>query len=185
MLKRNLFDEAARVLAMPIPRRKAFKYVATGLAGALLSFLWPKRARADFDPPCGPNPCQSCTTDTPCQGKAVDAPCNPASGGSGHCAQVKLCTDIFRHKYACCTCIAGPPPDAPDMGAIPDVAITREASLAAGNCQEGTDWVASWFPGRHSVSAREAAAEAIARGKPRLARDIARTAHVIHRSAQA
>jgi hypothetical protein len=36
--------------------------------------------------------------------------------------------------------------------------------------------VASSFPGRHSVSAREAAAEAIARGKPRLARYMARRA---------
>ncbi len=40
---------------------------------------------------------------------------------------------------------------------------------AAGNCQEGTDWVLSWFPGRHPVSAREMAAEAIARGTQALA----------------
>jgi len=61
-----------------------------------------------------------------------------------------------------------------------DVTVTREASLAAGNCREGPGWAASWFPGRHSVSAHEAA-EAIARGKPRLARYMARTAHLVHR----
>jgi len=46
MLGRNLFDEAARVLAMPVPRRKALKHVAVGFGGALVSFLWPKRAMA-------------------------------------------------------------------------------------------------------------------------------------------
>ena len=46
MLERKLLDEAARVLAMPVPRRKAFKHLAAGFAGALLSFLWPKRATA-------------------------------------------------------------------------------------------------------------------------------------------
>ncbi len=48
MSERNLFDEAARVLAMPIPRRKAFKYVTAGLGGAVLSLLWPQRATAFY-----------------------------------------------------------------------------------------------------------------------------------------
>ncbi len=48
MSERNLFDEAARVMAMPIPRRKAFRYVTAGLAGAVLSFLWPQRATAQI-----------------------------------------------------------------------------------------------------------------------------------------
>ena len=185
MLKRNLFDEAARVLAMPIPRRKALKHVAAGFAGALLSFLWPKRATAtDFDPACVPE-CQSCFTVSTCLNKSVDAPCL-VGGKVGHCAltsPIRICRQGYQ-KVACCTCVAGPPPDAPEIGSIPDVAITRAASLAAGNCQEGTDWVSSWFPGRRSVSAREAAAAAIARGKPRLARYIARTAHLVQRSAQ-
>ncbi len=173
MLKRNLFDEAARVLALPIPRRKALKHVAAGFGGALLSFLWPKRAHAyDFDPVCsGGSPI--------CFYKHVDDPCTTTGGQSGHCTWAGT---VQEHKL--CTCVAGPPPDAPDISAIPDVAITREASLAAGNCQEGTDFVLSWFPGRHSVSAREAAAAAIARGKPRLARYIARTAHLVERGAR-
>jgi peroxiredoxin len=51
--ERNLFDEAARVLAMPISRRKAFKHLAAGFAGALLSFVWPKQAQAWVGRPCG------------------------------------------------------------------------------------------------------------------------------------
>jgi hypothetical protein len=180
MLKRNLFDEAARVLAMPIPRRKAFKYVASGFAAAVLSFLWPKEVAAqDADYPCG-GPIPNCGCDNKgCNGKKVDDPCKGANGKSGHCA--KVCT---QNTLSCCKCTPGPAPDAPNISSIPDVAITREDSLAAGNCPEGTDWVASWFPGRHSVPAREAAAAAIARGKPRLARYIARTAHLVDRGAQ-
>ncbi len=180
MLERNLFDEAARVLAMPIPRRKAFKHLAAGFAGALLPFLSPKRATAiDYDPACTAS-CGGCTNNG-CWGKSVDDPCT-VGGKAGHCEKVGNCSN--RQVHDCCRCTPGPPPNAPDIATIPDVAITREASLTAGNCREGTDWVASWFPGRHSVSAREAAAAAIARGKPRLARYIARTAHLVHRAAQ-
>jgi hypothetical protein len=179
MLKRNLFDEAARVLAMPIPRRKAFKYVASGFAATVLPFLWPKEITATDVEPCTGQyaPC-GCTNDG-CHGKNVDDPCT-VRGTKGHCA--KGCPN--RDSFGCCRCTPGPAPAAPNISSIPDVAITREASLAAGNCQEGTDRVLSWFPGRHSVPAREAAAAAIARGKPRLARYIARTAHLVDRGAQ-
>ena len=73
MFERNLFDEAAQALAMPISRRKAFKYVATGFAGALVSFLWPKRAAAtgDVDFPCYVNGCRTCTN-LGCVNKRVD-----------------------------------------------------------------------------------------------------------------
>lgn len=178
MLERNLIDETARVFALPISRRKAFKYVASGFAAALLSFLWPKRAMAtDYDPLCTANNCLGCVGAV-CWGKHVDDPCT-IGGKPGHCA-----TKIKCSSGKCCTCVPGPAPDAPEIGSIPDVTITREASLASGNCWEGTAFVASWFPGRHSVSAREAAATAIARGKPRLARYIAHTAHQVHRGAQ-
>ena len=100
-------------------------------------------------------------------------PCYPNGGGVGHCVKELVC------------CAPGPPPNAPSIADIADVAITREDSLAAGNCQGGTDWVASWFPGRQSVPAREAAETAIARGKPRLARYIARTALLVDRAASA
>jgi len=175
MLERNLFDEAARVLAMPVPRRKAFKHLAAGFAGALLSFLWPTRATAtEYDFPCTAS-CGPCINTC----RRVDDPCT-VGGKAGHCAKVFRCSLYEK----CCNCVPGPPPDAPNIATIPDVALTREASLAVGNCQEGTDGVLSWFPGRRSVSAREAAAAAIARGKPTLAREIARTAHLIQRSAQ-
>src|SRR5215831_15909956 len=131
MLKRSLFDEAARVLAMPIPRRKAFKYVASGFAGALLPFLWPKEVTAtDIDLPCtvfAVGLCPGCTNDG-CNGKNVDDPCRGHNGKSGHCT--KVCT---KGGNACCTCSPGPAPDAPNISSIPDVAITREDSLAAGN----------------------------------------------------
>jgi len=177
MKEHNPLDEAARTLALPIPRRKALKYVAAGFGGALLSFVWPKRATAtDYDPPCQTS-CGSCTN-AGCWGKHVDDPCTMASGQAGHCA-----SSCKSERGKCCACVPGPPPDAPTISSIPDVSITREDSLAAGNCQEGTDFVSSWFPGRDSISAREAAAQAIARGKPKLARYIARTAYVVDRGA--
>jgi hypothetical protein len=180
MKEHNLLDEAARILALPIPRRKALTYVAAGFAGALLPFLWPKRATgADYDKFCGGVACGCDSYGCNYQGQRVDDPCRTASGQIGHCAQKVIC-----QNKVCCSCVPGPPPDAPSISSIPDVAITREASLAAGNCQEGTDFVSSWFPGRDSISAREAAAQAIARGKPRLARYIARTAHLVDRGAE-
>ena len=180
MSERNWFDEAARVIALPVPRRKALKYATTGFAGALLSFLWPGRAMAtDYDPWCSMS-CSGCTN-TGCWGKRVDDPCT-VGGIAGHCAQQLSCNNA---GAKCCSCVPGPPPDAPTISSIPDVTITREASLAAGNCLEGTEWVSSWFPGRNSVPAREVAAAAIARGKPRMARYIARTAHLVARGPQA
>jgi hypothetical protein len=177
MLKGNLFDEAARILAMPIPRRKAFKYVGTGLASGLLSPLLLKRAAAgDIDSRCIPGCPGGHNTAPSCIGKRVDDRCT-VGGKAGHCALSLIC-----ESQVICSCIPGPPPDAPAIATIPEVTITREASLAVGNCKEGTDLVFSWFPGTPAVSAREAAAEAIARGKPRLARYIARTAHLVHRN---
>jgi hypothetical protein len=177
MSERSLFDEAARILAMPIPRRKTFKYLTAAFAGALLPSVWPKEAAAsfDFDPLCNYTSALACRL-----GKHVDDPCTTSTRQAGHCAKQSYGTSTG----ASCVCVPGPPPNAPSLNVIPDMAITREASLAAGNCQEGTDWVASWFPGREFVSAREAAAAAIVRGKPKLARYIARTALVVQRSAQ-
>jgi hypothetical protein len=34
--KRNLFDEIARLIALPVSRRQVFKYLVTGVAGAAL-----------------------------------------------------------------------------------------------------------------------------------------------------
>jgi hypothetical protein len=176
MPERSLFDEAARILAMPIPRRKTFKYLTAAFAGALLPSVWPQEAAAyDYDPLCNFYSALACRS-----AKHVDDPCITSTRQVGHCAKQSYSTGAG----VTCACVPGAPPDAPVLNDIPDVAITREASLAAGNCQEGTDWVASWFPGREFVSAREAAAAAIVRGKPKLARYIARTALVVQRSAQ-
>lgn len=162
MSERNLFDEAARVLAMPIPRRKAINYVMTGIAGAVLSLAWPKRATA-----------ATCTT--ACGGSCTAECCTP--GGCkpcpGHCVLVSgLGCRCKKNRQGL--------QEIRDAEAIPDIALTREGSLAAGNCPEGTRLVASWFPGRHSVSAREVAAAAIARGKPDLLPSIAHTAWAVY-----
>ena len=178
MLDSNFLDEAARILAMPIPRRKAFKHLAVGFAGTLVYFLWPSRATASSHLPC--TSCAGhCNTTPPCQGRHVGDACR-VGGKVGHCAKQLVCEG---GSFRCCTCIPGAPV-APDITTIPDVAITRESSLAAGNCRDGTDWVLSWFPGRQRVSAREAALAAINRGQPIVAREIARTAHLIHRDAK-
>jgi len=99
MLDRNLFDEAARVLAIPIPRRKALTHLAAGFAGALLSFLWPKQALAGK--PCG----QSCPPadciDQGCYGKSVGESCIYL-GKAGYCEEQLECNEI-----TCCHCIPG------------------------------------------------------------------------------
>jgi hypothetical protein len=169
----SLFDEAALVLAMPIPRRKALKHLAVVFGGSVLSVLWPTRATATGFACAN---CAGCFSGI-CFGKKVGDPCQ-IGVRRGHCE-----TKIKCNSGKCCTCVLGPAPAAPEVGSIPDVSITREDSLAAGNCQDGTNWVSSWFPGRDSVSAREAAAAAIARGEPSVAREIARTAHLLHRGA--
>jgi hypothetical protein len=56
----NLFDDIARTLASPLPRRKAFGHIIRGLAGAALaSTFWPEVARAGpiprRDGRCPPN----------------------------------------------------------------------------------------------------------------------------------
>jgi hypothetical protein len=102
MLKRNLFDEAARVLAMPIPRRKAFKYVATGFAGALLSFLWPKGARATNNfTAC--TACPGCVSDGGCFDKIKYSSCTTGGGQTGYCKPTTYC---YRGTGSCCTCTA-------------------------------------------------------------------------------
>src|SRR6516162_3572054 len=110
MPERNLFDEAARVLAMPIPRRKALTYVAAGFAGAMLPFLWPKEATAtDFDPICMHACLNSTCNNAGCWGRKVDDPC-AVGGVIGHCAKQLVC-----QEEACCRCVPGPPPDAPTV----------------------------------------------------------------------
>ena len=46
----TLFDEIARVLASPMPRRQALGRIFGGLAGAALAtIVWPGRAQADAE----------------------------------------------------------------------------------------------------------------------------------------
>ena len=77
MPERNLFDEAARILAMPLPRRKAFKYLARAFAASLLPSVWFKEAAAAGFP-CGI--CNGICNSEGCYGRHVDDPCITGPG---------------------------------------------------------------------------------------------------------
>lgn len=180
----NLFDKTARILALPIPRRKALTYLATAFSGAAVSFFWPTKLMAIGSDPfvsafyCD---CSTCYPRNDCWLKPLNAPCKTSSGQAGHCRGSKC---EGKQIHFCCSCVPGPAPAQPAIADIPDVIISREASLKSGNCVEGTDFVLSWFPGRDSVLAREAATAAITHDKPILLRYIARTAHLVQRGAK-
>jgi hypothetical protein len=59
-----LFDQVARIMARPIPRRQALRQILQAVAGAALaSTFWPRNAQADPVPkPAG------CMTDDCCPG---------------------------------------------------------------------------------------------------------------------
>src|SRR4051794_7163415 len=48
----NLFDDISRIVASPISRRRAFRLIVGGLAGAALGHLGVKRAWAAFTTDC-------------------------------------------------------------------------------------------------------------------------------------
>jgi hypothetical protein len=104
MLGRNLFDEAARVLAMPVPRRKAINYVAAGFAGAgrcCLSFGRSGRGRSGAR--CvGIAPAEVVITDPVCYGKSSYASCT-VGGKAGRCAPI--CHTCGVWCRACCRCV--------------------------------------------------------------------------------
>jgi hypothetical protein len=62
------------------------------------------------------------------------------------------------------------------LAEIPDVLLTVEDSLEAGNCERETKRVAAWFEGLERVSARVIAEEAIRRGEYQLLRYIKQAA---------
>jgi hypothetical protein len=62
------------------------------------------------------------------------------------------------------------------LAEIPDVPLTVEDSIAAGNCARETKRVAAWFGGLEKVSAKVIAEEAIRRGEYQLLRYIKQAA---------
>jgi hypothetical protein len=72
----HIFDDIARTLATPVPRRKALKVIAGGFAAAALAFFGGKAALANGTPtckttekPCGTDCCNSaqvCVNNTKC-----------------------------------------------------------------------------------------------------------------------
>src|SRR5437879_1010388 len=72
MREEHLFDEIARLLASPMPRRRAFRLILQSVGGAALVALGARPALAACDPPCGAN-LQCCTV-----------------GGGGFCAPTAL-----------------------------------------------------------------------------------------------
>ena|SRR3989442_8468 len=79
----KLFDDIARALASPVPRRRAVKLIAGGLAGAVLAAFGPRRAAAQgtCSPACSGNNPQCCLP--------IGNFCCPSSGvccgGNKHC----------------------------------------------------------------------------------------------------
>jgi hypothetical protein len=102
MKNENWFDDVARVVAMPIPRRKAVRYATFGLAAAALAFLFPKRALA----------AQACENVTDCLSGGSctnDALCNNKNANA-QCGNRKTCKVLCRSESdpdsVCCKCSA-------------------------------------------------------------------------------
>lgn len=88
----NLFDDLARTLASPIPRREAFRCILRGVAGAVLaSGFGLQTARAAVKCPPGQPACGQvcCPKGWTCCDSATSLCCNP----SDHC-EGKKCKKV-------------------------------------------------------------------------------------------
>src|SRR5262245_52063370 len=88
----NIFDDLCRVLAEPMPRKRALKLIAGGLAGAIMApFAFgqqaPPKPNAGANNNCGPNNCGNsqtccCATLTTSGTKVCS---NPKTAGTTWC----------------------------------------------------------------------------------------------------
>jgi len=84
MNEKHLFDDIARTLASPVPRRQAFGRILGGLAGAAMASVFGQEtARAAIQCPPGKPPCGSvcCPNGWTCCDSTTSLCCNP----SDHC----------------------------------------------------------------------------------------------------
>jgi len=96
----SVFDEVARILASPMPRRQALRRVIGGLAGAALATAaWPGNARADND--------KTCSTDGDC--KKNESCCNGTCCPPGKdCCGNKVCCPHGQCKQGKCPGVPSP-----------------------------------------------------------------------------
>jgi hypothetical protein len=104
MTRDSLFDDVARVLASPMPRRQALARILSGLAAAALTtIVWPARAQADSktckaDSDCGTgsyccNKKICCTTGQVCCGSGANSLCCPQGGSCCGNGANTICCD--------------------------------------------------------------------------------------------
>jgi hypothetical protein len=105
----NLLDDAARILASPLPRRQALRALSRILAGTALAAFGTKIA--DAQPGCGPNGCPSgqvccasqCTKGAICCGRS-------ACAAQQKCCGNNCCLDYQECNESTLTCEATPTP---------------------------------------------------------------------------
>ena len=97
----KLFDDISRILASPVPRRKALRLFAGGVASALVAALGPMRGDAldncgSGQTPCGTTPSGSQRCCTPSQFCCNNAACcsrNVVCCGSKCCSPGDACVN--------------------------------------------------------------------------------------------
>src|SRR5262249_62102711 len=67
-----LIDEVARIVASPMPRRKALKLLGSALSGAILATLSVGRAKAQCSTCSG-----KCNANSPCEAQCAQCCCGP------------------------------------------------------------------------------------------------------------
>ena len=86
----HFFDEAARILASQMPRRKAFKLLGGALVGGIVAALGARNAMA-ATPECTADGQRNCK-------------CVKAVGGSGpSCAATYGCCGLYSANPVCCS----------------------------------------------------------------------------------
>src|SRR4051794_18568832 len=91
----TLFDDVARVLASPMPRRQALATIMRGLAGAaVISLFGPEEARADPTPDANgncPGNHSNCNGVVCCNNNTQE--CCPNGTGATCCRPPQMCVD--------------------------------------------------------------------------------------------